>query len=981
MTRKQRVELIVKILLWPYTRPPFSGEDLLAHKASAYETQAESPVSQHSQQIKTYEKIRTQLSRAVAEEVHIDRLGEVNELVEMFFPEREMAKHLKGHPHLDLWYLERLLSLSTEFVTLRDGVASIKMWAEDSNSGSGHEEIFPRHSGLYKVELWSEISRVITPDTLITAYFIQCGIRDELYLQNLSETLALSDSVLAKVTRRGLAETHLHLSVGMGYLSVWEAVTDVTAVRPISQKKTQNALFLQTQEQEMRDRRYLVIAGFLRLMLARYLVSPQAKAQGIRAYWQTYAQEDHSRELPELRLLNAILGETPEQDIQSFITAFWAQRSVICDQLCGRYQLSRENEAAQMSSFDLLTRMPGFTHCCRSKIQPELLLLFLGFRYLQEQKNRNAQHADEFAQVFLCYIRIKNRYFRERFQSTDTKGLTFFRRYFRKSSDSFGAILPPQDETRVHMIYRAAFQNQFRCENLQKLEVKISPPRVSLQNGQNLDQEGKRALCRKIARQLSTLIGAYLDTMADASAYRKNDPPTLGIVFHFIRGDTSHSSRDMCWTVQEGEDASDLVSRTRNEGMAFLDALLTLLRHIPGLSELVVGIDTASEELYADPWVYAPVYHHARNRLNTYPVQREGGQHIQNLGLTYHVGEDYHHLLSGLRHIDEVLSHFGYKAGDRIGHGLALQLDVEDWIDSHEVVSLPIMDYLEDLLWVWDLCGQEDLQLIAYRPELEQEIMRLAEKIYHNVRGITPQVLWRTYQRKFDPLMPEFCQRMYNSYLKGLEQKPIYPLSKLPAQRGFCVLLNGAELPPQDKLIQDEVWDSDKLLTTHYCPIYRSHYKQPCFVHNSRRFLPLFQKLQSYLREKIQYMGVYVETNPTSNLAIGDFRGLVDYPIDSLNDPEGWTDKAGAVMMTVNSDDPLVFNTNVENELALVYHTLSYRNISREATLKWIEKIRQYGMDSSFIRRVKTAEEQREDLQKVQHQLNRVITSVLDLCE
>ena len=43
---------------------------------------------------------------------------------------------------------------------------------------------------------------------------------------------------------------------------------------------------------------------------------------------------------------------------------------------------------------------------------------------------------------------------------------------------------------------------------------------------------------------------------------------------------------------------------------------------------------------------------------------------IQNMGFTYHVGEDFRHIASGLRHVDEVIENFHYKAGDRLGHAI-----------------------------------------------------------------------------------------------------------------------------------------------------------------------------------------------------------------------------------------------------------------------------------------------------------------------
>src|SRR5207253_1199797 len=52
---------------------------------------------------------------------------------------------------------------------------------------------------------------------------------------------------------------------------------------------------------------------------------------------------------------------------------------------------------------------------------------------------------------------------------------------------------------------------------------------------------------------------------------------------------------------------------------------------------------------------------------------------LQPLGLTVHVGEDFQWLTSGLRAVAEPI-HWGLlRRGDRIGHGIALTLDPDEW--------------------------------------------------------------------------------------------------------------------------------------------------------------------------------------------------------------------------------------------------------------------------------------------------------------
>ena len=61
----------------------------------------------------------------------------------------------------------------------------------------------------------------------------------------------------------------------------------------------------------------------------------------------------------------------------------------------------------------------------------------------------------------------------------------------------------------------------------------------------------------------------------------------------------------------------------------------------------------------------------------------------------------------------------------------------------------------------------------------------------------------------------------------------------------------------------------------------------------------------------------------------------------------------------------MIFNTNVENELALVYHMLLYRNIDRERVINWIDKAREYGVNSSFIRKTKDLKTQESQIKEM----------------
>ena len=104
--------------------------------------------------------------------------------------------------------------------------------------------------------------------------------------------------------------------------------------------------------------------------------------------------------------------------------------------------------------------------------------------------------------------------------------------------------------------------------------------------------------------------------------------------------------------------------------------------------------------------------------------------------------------------------------------------------------------------------------------------------------------------------------------------------------------------------------------------------------------------------------GIYVEVNPTSNTVIGESQGLFMHHVMNLNNYELVENEIKhEVMVSVNSDDPMIFSTNCENELAYMYHALLEKGYSREKVIMWIDKIRQYGINSSFVKEVRTRDE------------------------
>lgn len=156
------------------------------------------------------------------------------------------------------------------------------------------------------------------------------------------------------------------------------------------------------------------------------------------------------------------------------------------------------------------------------------------------------------------------------------------------------------------------------------------------------------------------------------------------------------------------------------------------------------------------------------------------------------------------------------------------------------------------------------------------------------------------------------------------------------------------------------MWTADKIFCTNFCPLFYSRLMQPIFVHVELDEWKILSKVQDYVLQKVEKNGIYVEVNPTSNLAVGDTKTLFSPHILNLNSKGLASEKSAnhEVLVTVNSDDPVIFNTNSENELSYVYHALTYQGYKKESVLEWIDKVRGMGMDSSFVKNEKKPSQQ-----------------------
>lgn len=290
----------------------------------------------------------------------------------------------------------------------------------------------------------------------------------------------------------------------------------------------------------------------------------------------------------------------------------------------------------------------------------------------------------------------------------------------------------------------------------------------------------------------------------------------------------------------------------------------------------VTGIDAAGSELRCSLEVFGPVFRQAR---------ADGITHV-----TYHAGEDFYDVLSGMQAVDEAVQFLELGSGDRIGHGLALGVDVAKYYAAkHDTLIMPSQKMLDALVWFRYRCADYGVALSSATANLTGHWFRtLIASI-----GYDTADMWIYRQsmllRGDDPISEAHqadrvthsrvspAQRLGGEALKAAQKLLMAYL------RSTCIKRNGA-IPAEVKISDTQIAE--------------------------------ISMLQDKMLDDLERKGIMIECNPTSNLKIGPFDRYDQLPIFRFNEVNADSARH-MVPVSINTDDRGIFATSLRNEYAL----------------------------------------------------------------
>lgn len=389
----------------------------------------------------------------------------------------------------------------------------------------------------------------------------------------------------------------------------------------------------------------------------------------------------------------------------------------------------------------------------------------------------------------------------------------------------------------------------------------------------------------------------------------------------------------------------------RNKTMIQANAIIKARSIKPEVMGYITGVDACSSEIDCRPEVFGCAIRKLTSHCEEHDCTLKPPLPI--IRVSYHAGEDFLDPLDGLRAIDEAIKFCNMKAGDRLGHALALGIDCEEWYaQKNYTVLMRAQELLDNLVWLHGNLSRFDIDNKAAENEITKEFHRLFARIY---------------QRNQDRGNAMLNSIDIDQYYASLALRGNDPSLYLHNPESEGILFDKAFLDVEPwQIVQSDAKEIDQVSSLLY------HY-----YHYNFKMKTASEEIECYkvpksivdavcaLQEKMQYeianKGIAVECNPSSNYLIGTFKDYLKHPLFKFNNSglfppndERFSLKNPRICASINTDDLGIFDTSLENEYAIMasalenYNDVSENKIPVENIYMWLDGIRENGCKQSF---------------------------------
>ncbi len=728
---------------------------------------------------------------------------------------------------------------------------------------------------------------------------------------------------------KGAAEIHQHIGAGMNFQYLWDSLLAALASSSLDYSAFSSpGLALGDGDTYLK---FLLAGAIARCLLAEFLMrSVRAPHEPIWAFLKNLCF--HPRWWPQRRRTFekalVALSEGQEEDLPKVEDLHLLYQDLhpqgYLMSLQPIQELSKEKLSYAFKNFDPVTVRLPINAQAPGEGEQWLIRNALN-RYKQiERENEESQKPFQdsfFDRLFWQVVRLRCIFFREIVQRPMTAGLQWFIRHYGRGE----GIKRPLEPFKAQVSYLVA-----GSEHVAALEARI----------------GFRDSPYELAENLASLLKSWQRVLKETGTVAGGRTPEFGVLLHFIKvrdplrswkagkppafGAKTHAEPRLLNF--ENRRYSDFFFEQSKK----MNALAELIQAVPQIMWLVRGVDVCNDELGIPPWVLAPLLQYLECHSARIAADRSYLK-LPPLRTTIHVGEDYRHLMEGIRHVFECVVYLLKQPGGRLGHATALGIDPRFYAESVGTVLMPQEERLWDLIFEWRLYSHfrvpDDL-FIEVPPErlirIEDQIRQLSAAIYDGD------------DKNFEPAeLAEVHHVLHSLWYRPVSFQEDNVEPSLDFYLRTLKRLNPAEIRYFERVrtILEQYLESQVVFQ-------RGQQLVDITLDGSE--ISALYAAQDALRRCIGCREIVVEVNPSSNLLIGNLLDLRNHPILRLFPPECEPGAPPPVHVAIGSDDPIVFSTNLLKEYSFLHDAALNAGYSESSVLEWLKKIQETSMHSRF---------------------------------
>lgn len=304
---------------------------------------------------------------------------------------------------------------------------------------------------------------------------------------------------------------------------------------------------------------------------------------------------------------------------------------------------------------------------------------------------------------------------------------------------------------------------------------------------------------------------------------------------------------------------------------------------------------------------------------------------------TFHCGEDFRHLITGMRAVYDVIHLLDFTPGNRVGHAVALGISPDIWLDSMPgKVVMTRREWLLDLIFCRTMFLRYGLPESDVLFRIEEELAGCSAYVFEE--GINLHTLSSLYEAR--KLIPE----MADEYLWQKRQKGKPEESGIPfdmAQKELQLLQDFEQQHGLFPLKLFQRWNKDETLQARL----DERIEIPSDFLSVRNLTSLQQHMQRFVKER----GIVIESLPISNYRIAPYKQMKHlHTLRWLHVDGCWIEGDTEMDICLGSDDPGIFASDIKAEYYHLFCMMKEYGLSDADAVSKLAEVNETGQIYSF---------------------------------